>query len=132
MILYTRRERIVTNKCHSSLYRRLRHPVRLLFPALLPWRPRGQDKCIPRACVSAFGAILRFHGWSGCKVAEEEQYDGSGVGFAGGFGRFTPFCPTLLCFVYPATLQRHLGPTLTITAISLGYRKTIIVSEPVH
>jgi hypothetical protein len=57
----------------------LRRHVRLLFHALLSRSPLRTRQSLGRACFHALRSFLRFHGWEGCEVEEEEQFDGTGA-----------------------------------------------------
>lgn len=35
--------------------------------------------------------VLRLHGWEGCEMEEEEQFDGAGAGFVGRLGTYYSF-----------------------------------------
>lgn len=63
--------------------RLLWHHVYLLVHAVLSWRARCLWKSLGRAGVHALRLVLRLYGWEGCEMEEEEQSDGTGVGFFG-------------------------------------------------
>lgn len=67
-------------------FHRLRHPSRLLrsyvyllFYAILPWASLCTCKSLGGIGIHALWVILRFHGWQGCTMEEEEQFDGAGA-----------------------------------------------------
>jgi hypothetical protein len=53
-------------------FRLLRSHVYLLLDAILPWASLCTCKSLGRVGFHALWVILRFHGWQGSKVEEEE------------------------------------------------------------
>jgi hypothetical protein len=59
--------------------RLLRNYVYLLFYAILPWASLCTCKSLGSIGIHALWVILRFYGWQGCTMEEEEQFDGAGA-----------------------------------------------------
>ena len=59
------------------IVRFLRRHVHLLFHALLPRPSLRTRQSLGCASLHALRSVLRFHGWQGREVEEEEQFDGT-------------------------------------------------------